>query len=120
MRERIDNGDMSSSFEFTGLRRDGTMIDVGVHGSRATHAGRPAIAGLAQDISEKKRAEAQIQGYVAQLESTFISTVEVVSTLSEMRHPYTAGHERRVAKLAVAIGADLGFDARRQEGRGYA
>jgi putative nucleotidyltransferase with HDIG domain len=33
-----------------------------------------------------------------------------------MRDPYTAGHERRVAEIAVAIGADLGFDARRQEG----
>jgi len=42
-------------------------------------------------------------------------TVEVATTLSEMRDPYTAGHERRVAAIAVAIGAELGFDARRQE-----
>ncbi len=27
----------------------------------------------------------------------------------EMRDPYTAGHQRRVAKLAAAIGADLGL-----------
>src|SRR3989338_649718 len=33
-----------------------------------------------------------------------------------MRDPYTAGHERRVAEIAVAIGAELGFDARRLEG----
>jgi len=33
-----------------------------------------------------------------------------------MRDPYTAGHERRVAELAVAIGAELGFDTHRQEG----
>jgi HD-GYP domain-containing protein (c-di-GMP phosphodiesterase class II) len=45
-----------------------------------------------------------------------MSTVEVATTLSEMRDPYTAGHERRVAQIAVAIGAELGFDARRQEG----
>lgn len=32
------------------------------------------------------------------------------------RDPHTAGHERRVAGLAVAIGAELGFDAHRQEG----
>jgi HD-GYP domain-containing protein (c-di-GMP phosphodiesterase class II) len=36
--------------------------------------------------------------------------------LSELRDPYAAGHERRVAEIAVAIGAELGFDARRQEG----
>jgi HD-GYP domain-containing protein (c-di-GMP phosphodiesterase class II) len=55
-------------------------------------------------------------GYVAQLETAFMSTVEVATTLSEMRDPYTAGHERRVAEIAVAIGAELGFDARRLEG----
>jgi HD-GYP domain-containing protein (c-di-GMP phosphodiesterase class II) len=33
-----------------------------------------------------------------------------------MRDPYTAGHERRVAAIAVAIGAELGFDADQLEG----
>ena len=32
------------------------------------------------------------------------------------RDPHTTGHERRVAGLAVAIGAELGFDTPRQEG----
>ena len=45
-----------------------------------------------------------------------MSTVHVVNTLSEMRDPYTAGHERKVAELAVDIGAELGLSARQQEG----
>jgi len=45
-----------------------------------------------------------------------MSTVRVVTTLGEMRDPYNTGHQRRVAEIAVAIGAELGFDARRQEG----
>src|ERR1039458_1297072 len=45
-----------------------------------------------------------------------MSTVQVIAILGEMRDPYTAGHKRRVAEIAVAIGAELGFDARRQEG----
>lgn len=45
-----------------------------------------------------------------------MSTVKVATTLGEMRDPYTAGHQRRVGEIAVAIGAELGFDARRQEG----
>jgi len=71
---------------------------------------------LIQDISEKKRAEAEIRRYVAQLETAFMSTVQVATTLSEMRDPYTTGHERRVAEVSVAIGAELGFDERRLEG----
>jgi PAS domain S-box-containing protein len=72
--------------------------------------------GVSEDISEKKRAEEQIQRYVAQLESAFMSTVQVATAISEMRDPYTAGHERKVAQIAAAIGAELGFDARGQEG----
>jgi len=45
-----------------------------------------------------------------------MSTVQVATTLSEMRDPYTTGHERRVAEVSVAIGAELGFDERRLEG----
>ncbi len=115
-RRRLDGEVRSVSYGFTGVRKDGAMIDVGVHGSYATHQGRPAIIGLLQDVSEKKRAEEQIQRHIVQLETAFMHSVKVATTLSEMRDPYTAGHERRVGEIAVAIGAELGFDARRQEG----
>jgi PAS domain S-box-containing protein len=116
LRERVEGKAAKTSFTFTGIRKDGAMIDVGVQGARATHLGRPAVIGLMQDISEKKRAEAQIQQYNEQLEIAFMRTVKVVTTLGEMRDPYTCGHERRVAEIAVAISAELGFDKRRQEG----
>ncbi|MFH1605627.1 MAG: HD domain-containing phosphohydrolase, partial [Pseudomonadota bacterium] len=101
---------------FTGKRKDGSLIEVSFNSAVATYRGRPAIIGLMQDVSEKKRAEAEVAHYIAQIENAFTRTVEVATTLSEMRDPYTAGHERRVAEIAVAIGAELGFDARRQEG----
>lgn len=114
---RLLAGDMPSvDFSFVALRKDGTGVEVGVHSTLATYRGRPAIIGLMQDISEKKRAEEQIKHYITQLENAFMQSVAVATTLSEMRDPYTAGHERRVAEIAVAIGAELGFDTRRQEG----
>jgi PAS domain S-box-containing protein/putative nucleotidyltransferase with HDIG domain len=72
--------------------------------------------GVIKDITERKTAEAQAQHYITQLESAFMRTVGVATTLIEMRDPYTAGHERRVADLAAAIGRELGWDARRVEG----
>ena len=65
---------------------------------------------------EKKRNEEKIQQYITQLQDAFMNTVEVAMNLSEMRDPYTSGHERRVAEIAVAISAELGFDANRQQG----
>ena len=116
IRRRIEGEDASVNYEFTALRKDGSMIDVSVHGARGTYQGHPAIIGLLQDISEKKRADEQIQRHVKQLEMALTSTVEVAMTLSELRDPYTAGHERRVAQIAAALGAELGFDENRQEG----
>ena len=72
--------------------------------------------GTCTDIHDMKMAELEIARYVEQLQIAVMSTVDVATTLSELRDPYTAGHERRVGKIAAAIGAELGFDARRQEG----
>ena len=101
---------------FTGLRKDRTTTEVGVHGTAASYRGQPAVVGLLQDISEKKRAEDAIRRHIVQLENSFMRTVEVAMTLSEMRDPYTRCHERRVADIAVAIGSEIGFDAHRTKG----
>jgi len=103
-------------YAFTELRKDGSTTEVGTHAAYATYQGRPAVIGLMQDISEKIRAEENIRRYVAQLEAAFKSTVQVATNLSEMRDPYTTGHSRRVAEIATALSAELGFDAQRQEG----
>jgi PAS domain S-box-containing protein len=74
------------------------------------------ILTLYSDITEKKRIEELNAVHVAKLEAAFMQTVEAITALSAMRDPYTAGHERRVAEIAVAIGAEMGLDAHRQQG----
>lgn len=89
---------------------------VGEHGARAIDNGQPVAIGLIQDFSEIKHADAEIQHYVEQLKFAFMSPVKVAATLRELCGPYTTGHQRRVAEIAVAIGAGLGLDKSRQEG----
>ena len=115
-RERLQAGAAFSSYEVHVRRKDGSVIEIGVQGSRNEYNGAPATIGMAQDITEKKRAEEEIKRYIAQLRTAFMSTVEVATSLSEMRDPYTAGHERRVAEIAVALGTELGLDEHRLEG----
>jgi PAS domain S-box-containing protein len=106
----------SLALEFGVFHPDKGEITVSTNATRAIQGGKVAIIGVAQDISEKKRAEDEIQSYVKQLQSTLNGTIEVVEIISEMRDPYTAGHERRVAQISVAIAAELGLDAHQQEG----
>lgn len=101
---------------FTMLRKDGAAVEIGVSSVVAVYQSRPAIIGLLQDISDKKVAEDQIRRYAQQLEHTFIQTVALATTLSEMRDPYTAGHEQRVAAISVEIGREMGLEENQLEG----
>lgn len=72
--------------------------------------------GLMREIKHRKEQEEHIRQYASQLEEVFIGAVGLATAMSEMRDPYTAGHEKRVAEIAVAIGAELGFDSGRLQG----
>ncbi|MGC2519121.1 MAG: PAS domain S-box protein [Burkholderiales bacterium] len=113
---RFERGPRSLAYTFVAKRKDGRLIDIGAHDTLTTYQGRPAVIGVAQDISERKRAEEQIRSYIAELEVAMQGTVDAVSAMVEMRDPYTAGHERRVADLAAAIGAELGLTQDRIQG----
>ena len=58
---------------------------------------------------ELDRAIAERQRYVEKLRENMEEAVEAISVTLEMRDPYTAGHQRRVADLAVAIARELGL-----------
>jgi hypothetical protein len=80
-----------------------------------------SIRGLIDDaVAQRMKAEhanrETQQRYIERLEKVFMSAVEVATNLGELRDPFNAGHQRRAANLAAAIGAELGFDAQRQEG----
>jgi PAS domain S-box-containing protein len=71
---------------------------------------------LALTLGETRAAEEQIKGYAGKLEHAMRGTLEVVAKMVELRDPYTRGHERRVAEICAAIGAELGLAAERVEG----
>ncbi|MDP3715010.1 MAG: PAS domain S-box protein, partial [Burkholderiales bacterium] len=116
IQRRISGEIDSCAYETRLLRKDGSIVDVGVHGSAATLRGQPAIIGLMQDITSKKQAERDSREYLSNLEASLMGTVGVAVNLSAIRDPYNASHQRRVAEIAAAIGVEMGFDANRQQG----
>lgn len=51
-----------------------------------------------------------------QLAAALTATVTAMSITMEMRDPYTAGHQTRVAQISHAIGEELGWDQNRLTG----
>lgn len=60
--------------------------------------GRTVIYSIERKAIERERAQA-----AERMKRVLVQTVRAVSLTLEMRDPYTAGHQRRVAQLAVAI-----------------
>jgi PAS domain S-box-containing protein len=65
------------------------------------------------DTTEQKRAEKELKQNHEQLKRAFEAIVKTISTIVEMKDPYTAGHQLRVAQLARAIAQEIGLTGER-------
>jgi HD-GYP domain-containing protein (c-di-GMP phosphodiesterase class II) len=104
-------GQRSATFEEANVSLKGTEVHVletcTVVPGHETTFDRVYIADI--DIGERKAAEQEIRRQSEQLRRTLEGAVVAMSNVVEARDPYTAGHERRVAELAMAIGGELGM-----------
>jgi putative nucleotidyltransferase with HDIG domain/PAS domain S-box-containing protein len=64
---------------------------------------------LLTDITDIKKSEEEIKESLSRIKRTFEQTIKAFSLLVEVRDPYTAGHQKRVSEIAVAIAKDLGL-----------
>ena len=79
--------------------------------------GKPlSILGESRDITERKRAEEKLQQTLESLKRAVGTTIQVLVSALEVRDPYTAGHQSRVADLACAIATEMGLDQEQIEG----
>ncbi|MBI5919785.1 MAG: PAS domain S-box protein [Nitrosomonadales bacterium] len=67
--------------------------------------------GIVNLRTRKERDEAvkERQHYVERLRASLEDALQAIAATVEMRDPYTAGHQRRMAGLAAAIARDLGL-----------
>ncbi|MDQ9169754.1 PAS domain S-box protein [Oxalobacteraceae bacterium R-40] len=66
--------------------------------------------------TERNRIVHEHSRQAEQLHQSLIDSIQAIATMVELRDPYTAGHEARVANLAAAIAHELGLDRERIEG----
>lgn len=90
------------------LEKCETLFDVDGQPVRST--------GTVQDVSTLKQAERALREHQKSLELTLEGTIHTVTMAVELRDPYTAGHQRRVAELACAIATKMGLDEDRVHG----
>lgn len=100
------------------IRKDGAVVfaSIDVKCVRKIDGTVDYFVAMVQDVTERVRAMAELAANNARLKAVFMGTVDLAMTLVGMRDPYTTGHERRAAGIAVGIGREMGFDQDRLEG----
>jgi PAS domain S-box-containing protein/putative nucleotidyltransferase with HDIG domain len=78
--------------------------------------GPSLVGGFSLDITDEHEAQAEVLRHAERLRRTVEGAVLAMGHVVETRDPYTAGHERRVAELAVALARELGLEPERLEG----
>jgi PAS domain S-box-containing protein len=71
---------------------------------------------VAHEITERKRAEKQLQDTLESLRKAIGTTIQVMVSAVESRDPYTSGHQIRSADLARAIAMEMGLPQDKIEG----
>jgi PAS domain S-box-containing protein/putative nucleotidyltransferase with HDIG domain len=112
-----------SPFEVTARCKDGTSRTVLASATSLSGSFSGSYLGVLYDITERRESEAELvrretqleellaerERNLAQLAASLSSIIGVVSQVVETRDPYTAGHQRRVAELAVRISEEMGM-----------
>ena len=65
------------------------------------------VVGTLKNMTEIRQSEMELKKSLDKLQTAMSSTIDAISLIAESRDPYTAGHQRRVAQLAVAIAREL-------------
>jgi len=70
---------------------------------------------LQDEISKRIRTEKKLKRGLARLNKTLEKTIIAIAAVTEIRDPFTAGHQKRVTKLACAIAEEMGLAKGRHE-----
>jgi PAS domain S-box-containing protein len=114
LKELWANGELI--FESEHRRKDGSVMPVEIFARILAVEGRELILSVARDITERKQAETQVRQGLESLHQALQGTVAALANTVEIKDPYTAGHQRRVAQLSCAMARELGWPADRVEG----
>ena len=102
--------------ELKTLRKDGTEIPIELSISATKLKGQWNAIGMLRDITERKRVENDLKQSSLRLGQALGSIINVVGATVELKDPYTAGHQKRVADLARSIATEMALSKDQIEG----
>ncbi len=108
--ERLLNGEQIGGTEYYLKRLDGSAFPAIVISNVIYSHDKPVgLRGAIVDITERKQAEEESKLNMERMRKALKATVNAISTVVEMKDPYTSGHQRKVTDLARSIATEMGL-----------
>ena len=117
--KEIEKKGFVKNYEITLRKKDGAEIDclLNVSVRQANDDGSSLeYQGIIRDITEQKQDREELKRTLERLRKTLEGIIQTISLTVELRDPYTAGHQQRVASLARAIAEEIGLSEEQTEG----
>ncbi|MEI8174027.1 MAG: PAS domain S-box protein [Deltaproteobacteria bacterium] len=116
-REKRKRGDyLPSDYKISIVRKDGVVRHLQVFRKEILWDGEAQFQVIYRDITDRKRAEEELQLTLESLRKAFGATIQVMVSAVEVRDPYTSGHQIRSADLARAIAMEMGLPQEKIDG----
>jgi len=107
----ILRGRITKPFEVCFCNRNGEERITQVYTSILKENGKTTgIHLILRDITGEARAERELKQSYKQVKKTLEGTINTLSSVLEIKDPYTGSHQRNAAKLCMAMARELGLD----------
>ncbi len=116
--EQFRRGESVHDAELQMRRKDGQLLWVSVSVEPVLDEQGEVVESRSSvmDITPRKLMEEERKRSGSRLQRALVQTIQAIAITIEKRDPYTAGHQQRVAELAIAIASELGLAEERIEG----
>lgn len=106
----VDPG-RTRNVELEYYHKDGSTrwMETFVAGIRDDQGVLTGLQGVFRDVTDRKQAEEDLKDTLESLRHAVGATIQVMVSTIEVRDPYTAGHQLRVADLVRAIATEMGL-----------
>ena len=114
--KRRKRGDPSTTYSLRVINKVGHQLWAQVSSVPILWEERPATLNFVRDITVQRIAEEKLRQTVKKLRKITGATIQAMAQTVEVRDPYTAGHQKRVANLARAIALHMGLPPEQVDG----
>jgi PAS domain S-box-containing protein/putative nucleotidyltransferase with HDIG domain len=113
--DKLDKCDMVQ-YEAVIVGKSKSSLPVEVNSYPVNLNGKKYVLDIIRDVTERKQTAEELRLSSEKLKNAMDGTITTLALAAEVRDPYTAGHQHRVASLSIAIANEMGLSETQKEG----